>query len=80
MASWSSKFLTIGFIPFVNTIALHGLYIYECLYTDNRNSINFEDNYGLDLCQYFIYDVIILILSLTNICLGLIFCIPFNLE
>ncbi|CAF0928979.1 unnamed protein product [Brachionus calyciflorus] len=80
LATWSTRFLTIGLIPLVNTIALHSLYIYECVKTDNQTSFNFEDNSEINLCNYFYFDVAILILSFTSACLNLFFCIPFNLE
>ena len=69
--------LTLGFIPFVNSVALNSLYIIDCYSTDN--SLSQEDMLN-ENCHFRIYNVSILILNITCVVINLIFCIPYNLN
>lgn len=85
LATWATRMLTLGTIPFVVSVALNILYIIDC----NNPELEMNGKAGQDeklieeeikKCFYILYNIAILILNLTCVTLSLVLCVPFNLN
>lgn len=84
LATWATRMLTFGIIPFVVSVALNVLYIIDC----DSNGIKLKELEKDDpeeaarrsaSCAYVLYNIAILTLNLTCVFLSLFLCVPFNL-
>ena len=82
LATWATRMLTLGIIPFVVSVALNVLYIVDCNRNENFDNPDsqIEDQSDTEKCFYILYNIAILTLNLACVMLSLFLCIPFNIN
>jgi hypothetical protein len=74
LATWATRTVTIGFISFINSVALNILYMIDCYKFEKTQEIE------MTCVELKHYNLIILMLNIIIIVINFMFCIPYNIN